>query len=187
MSRLSQITIEDLTAEQRTVYDAIQNGPRGAMGLMGPFGVWVRAPNVGDAIQQLGSAARFATSLDEATKEIAICTVGAHFKAKFELAAHKNLAKRAGIAAEVTEAIHQGDSPNFASEEHRVSHQLASQLLSEHRVDDATYRQGVELWGESGLIELVTVIGYYCIVSLTLNTFQIPVSDAMVDPFPELP
>ena len=96
MSRLSLLEVDDLSAEQRVIYDAIQSGPRGAMGLAGPFGVWVRAPAVGNAIQQLGAAARFATSLDEATKEIAICTVGAHFKAKFELAAHKNLAQRAG-------------------------------------------------------------------------------------------
>lgn len=187
MSRLSPLSVDSLNPEQRAVYDAIQSGPRGAMGLHGPFGVWVRAPKVGNAIQELGAAARFATSLDEATKEIAICTVGAHFKAKFELAAHKNLAMRAGISAEVTEAIHHGDTPDFASEGHRVSYQLARQLLSQHRVDDATYRQGVELWGESGMIELVTVIGYYCIVSLTLNTFQIPVSETMEDPFPELP
>jgi|TARA_Y100000031_G_scaffold97390_1_gene106772 4-carboxymuconolactone decarboxylase len=157
------------------------------MGLAGPFGVWVRAPAVGNAIQQLGAAARFATSLDEATKEIAICTVGAHYKAKFELAAHKNLAMRAGISAEVTEAIHHGAAPDFATDEHRLSYQLASQLLNQHRVDDATYRQGVELWGESGMIELVSVIGHYCIVSLTLNTFEIPVAETMQDPFPELP
>ena len=187
MSRLSPLEVDDLTPGQRDVYDAIQSGPRGAMGLAGPFGVWVRAPAVGNAIQQLGAAARFATSLDEATKEIAICTVGAHFKAKFELAAHKNLAVRAGISAEVTDAIHHGEAPDFASDEHRLSYQLASQLLNQHRVDAATYRQGVELWGESGMIELVTVIGYYCIVSLTLNTFEIPVSEAMQDPFPELP
>ena len=187
MSRLSLLEVDDLSAEQRVIYDAIQSGPRGAMGLAGPFGVWVRAPAVGNAIQQLGAAARFATSLDEATKEIAICTVGAHFKAKFELAAHKNLAQRAGISAEVTEAIQKGEPPDFATDEHQLSHRMASQLLNQHRLDDDTYRQGVELWGESGMIELVTVIGYYCIVSLTLNTFEIPVSDTMQDPFPELP
>ncbi len=57
----------------------------------------------------------------------------------------------------------------------------------QRQVDDTTYSQGVELWGESGMIELVTVIGYYCIVSLTLNTFKIPVSESMQDPFAELP
>lgn len=47
--------------------------------------------------------------------------------------------------------------------------------------------RGVALWGENGMIELVTVIGCYCIVSLTLNSFEIPLSEAMQDPFPELP
>jgi hypothetical protein len=35
------------------------------------------------------------------------------------------------------------------------------------------------------MIELVATIGYYCLISLTLNAFEIPLEPGMKDPFPE--
>ena len=50
MSRLEVLALDQLTEDQLTVLDAINSGPRGGgtpIGLVGPFGVWVRAPRVG--------------------------------------------------------------------------------------------------------------------------------------------
>jgi 4-carboxymuconolactone decarboxylase len=66
-----------------------------------------------------------------------------------------------------------------------VSYRVASQLLGKHRIDDATYAEATDAFGETGLIELVSVIGYYCQISLTLNAFEIPLTASMSDPFPE--
>ena len=34
------------------------------------------------------------------------------------------------------------------------------------------------------MIELVSLVGYYCLVSLTLNIFEVPLDNGMEDPFP---
>ena len=39
-------------------------------------------------------------------------------------------------------------------------------------------------FGEAPLIELVTIIGYYCLISLTLNAFDVALTSRMTDPFP---
>ncbi|MGA0841129.1 MAG: hypothetical protein ACO3P1_14675 [Pseudomonadales bacterium] len=39
--------------------------------------------------------------------------------------------------------------------------------------------------GEQERVELVTVIGYYCQISLTLNAFCVPLPEGADDPFPE--
>ena len=190
MGRLTPLDLDNLTPEQQSVYDAMQSGPRGArhgkLGLVGPFGVWVRAPGIGDAVQALGAAARFETSIDEATKEVAICTVGAHYKARFEFATHQALAIQAGISEAATVAIQQGQIPVFDSENHKVCHLVAQQLLDRHCIDNETYQRATAIWGEEGMIELVSIIGYYCIVSLTLNAFEVPIVPGMQDPFPDL-
>ncbi len=187
MPRLSTLTLDQLTTEQRAVHDAIQGGPRGKMGLAGPFGVWVRAPNIGNAVQACGAAVRFGTDLPEPLKEIAICCVGAHFHAKFEFAAHANLARQAGVAQDIIDAIGQEVVPAFTDDSDALVYQLAQALLQRHRLTDDEYAAGVAALGETGMIELVTVIGYYCMVSFTLNTFEIPLSDTMTDPFPTYP
>lgn len=186
MSRLSPLTEADLDAEQRKVLDAIQGGPRGNMGLAGPFGVYVRAPGVGNAAQALGAAVRFNTELPENVKEVAICTVGAFFHSKFEFAAHAALASKAGVAQNIIDALQKGETPDFEDEQERIAYGIASQLLAIHRVDDATYAQGKAILGETQLVELVATVGYYCLVSFTLNVFQVPLREGMTDPFPDV-
>lgn len=188
MSRLSPLNLKALTPDQQRVYDTLRFGPRGddkhKLELAGPFGVWVRAPEIGEAVQALGKIARFGTSIKNDIRELAICTTGAHFRAKFEFAVHQELARKEGIPVEVTEALRTGRVPVLNSNEHRLCYRLTAGLLTEHLIGDQTYREAVDCWGETGVIELVNIIGYYSIVALTLNAFEIPLSPGMTDPFP---
>ena len=133
----------------------------------------------------VGAAVRFETALAEDVKEVAICAVGAHHHAKFEFAAHQRLAKQAGVPAAVVEAIRGEGDPEFEVAGQATSYRVARALLNRHRLDDATYAEAIDAFGESGLIELVSVIGYYCMVSLTLNAFEVPLVANMTDPFPD--
>ncbi len=186
MSRLSKLDPEGLSPEQIAVIDAIEAGPRGRrVGLIGPYGVWVRAPKVGLPAQALGAAVRFATELAENLKEVAICTVGAFYQARFEFAAHKNLALAAGVDNRSLECLRMGEEPDFEGDEALV-HQLTRELLKNHHISNVTYTNAAETLGETQLIELVTIIGYYCMISHTLNAFEVPLLDNMEDPFPPL-
>ncbi|HIL95139.1 MAG TPA: carboxymuconolactone decarboxylase family protein, partial [Pseudomonadales bacterium] len=115
--RLSPIDRNNLNEAQQTVLEAIERGPRGnarpGIGMIGPFGAWVRAPSVGGAAQALGAAIRFGSSVPENIKEVAICTVGAHFKSKFEFSAHKRLGMQAGLNETQLNQLRDGESPTF--------------------------------------------------------------------------
>ena len=134
--------------------------------------------------QQLGAAARFDTSLSDQVREVAICVVGAFYRAKFEFAMHGPMAVAAGVDAAAVETIRRRGTPSLPADQ-AAGHDLAVQLVRDHRIDDATYRTAVDLLGENGVIELVTIIGYYCLVSLVLNAFEVPLQAGMPDPFPD--
>lgn len=187
MSRLSPLSLDRLTEAQQAFWDTINSGPRaqsGKVGLVGPFGVWARSPKIGTAVQALGAAARYGTALSDSVREVAICTVGAHYRAKFEFAAHAAFAQAAGVEHAALEAIRLGTEPGFARAEDALSYHVATELLQQHRLSEETFHSAGVVLGESLLIELVSVIGYYCLVSLTLNAFEVPVADGMRDPFP---
>ena len=184
MSRLTPLSEDGLDPDQRAVLDAIAAGPRGSRGMVGPFGIYVRVPGVGHEVQALGAAVRYGTSLPENVKEVAICTVGAFFHSRFEFAAHGKLAREAGVPEAVVEALRTGAEPLFQSDDERTAHLITHDLLRHHRVDDARYAEGVAAFGETGMIELVATVGYYCLVSLTLNAFRVPLAEGMTDPFP---
>ena len=44
-------------------------------------------------------------------------------------------------------------------------------------MSELTYRAAVEQFGAHGAAELSYLVGLYCLVSVTLNTFDVPVPD----------
>ena len=185
--RLSKLEVGDLSSEQRELLDEIWSGPRaknGNLGLVGPFDAQVRVPNLGRAVQAVGKALRQYTTIPEGAKEVAICTVGAFYRAKFEFAAHRPAAEEAGVDSDALERLRRGEDPQLQGAE-QVAYEVASALVTTHRIPRSTYENAVATFGENGVIELVTVVGFYAQVSLSLNAFEVPLMDGMTDPFPE--
>jgi 4-carboxymuconolactone decarboxylase len=58
-------------------------------------------------------------------------------------------------------------------EDERTVYEVARQLVDDGHVDRATYDAAVALLGERGIVELVTLCGYYTLVSFTLNAFDV--------------
>ena len=176
MSRLPLQTRDALAADGREVWDSI-TASRGAIvadegHLIGPFNAWVTAPTIGGRLAELGAALRFESSIERRLLEVAIITVGAHWKAEFEWWAHSRMARQHGVSEEAIDAIARHAPPPLAADE-RVVHAVARQLVDDGHVDQATYDSARELLGDRGIVELVTLCGYYTLVSFTLNAFDV--------------
>jgi 4-carboxymuconolactone decarboxylase len=180
MSRLPDLRRDQLTADGQAVWDTIV-GTRGSRlltengGLAGPFNAFVHAPKVGREIAELGATLRFGTSLERRLTEIAIITVGAHWRAEFEWWAHARMAREHGVADAVVDAIGRSEDPPFRADDERIVHTVASQLVSTGRVHDDTYTAAHGLLGDSGMVELVALCGYYTLISFVLNGFDVPI------------
>jgi len=175
MSRLPELPREAMTDEQRRIYDEIASGPRRRV--EGPLKVWLQSPDLADRAQKLGAYMRFGSRLEPRLSELAICVTGAHFKAEFEWWAHARFAHDAGIPEAVTEAIRTGKRPALEAEDQQVVYAAAVELNRDHGLSDATYSRAVEVLGVPALVDLIALVGYYSLVSLTLNSFQIPTPD----------
>jgi 4-carboxymuconolactone decarboxylase len=60
----------------------------------------------------------------------------------------------------------------LSDERQRLLHRLATELLNTNRIGDALYKQGIQAYGERGMVELVGIVGYYTLVAMTLNAFE---------------
>lgn len=184
MSRLAAVRPEDATSAQREVIDAIAGGDRGRGrslqsmldergGLAGPFNAWVHRPDLGGVIQRLGERLRFHGTLPGAAREIAILTVGAKWMAEYEWWAHVRVGRREGVSDEAIEAIHHGERPPLSDPLEGAVYDFTVALLESGHVDAAVYEAARERIGDVGLVELVTLTGYYTLVSFTLNAFDV--------------
>lgn len=175
MIRLPDLPYEKMTPEQQRVHDAIASGPRGSV--RGPFLAWLRNPEFADSAQKLGEYCRFRTTLPRDLAELAICVTAAHYRAEFEWWAHSRMAHEAGVPADATDAIRRGREPHLPTAAGRAVYRAASALNKRHRLTDAEFAEAREVLGEEGLLDVVALCGYYALVSLTLNTFEVPVPD----------
>ena len=175
MSRLSDLPREAMTDEQRRIHDDIVNGPRGQ--IQGPLKIWLNSPGLADVAQKLGAYIRFGSQLPPRLSELAIIVTGAHYKAEYEWYAHVRFAHEAGIPEAVTEAIRVGEVPDLPDADQRMVHKVAVELTTSHGLSDATHAGAVEVLGLPALVDLIAIVGYYGMVSLTLNSFEIPTPD----------
>src|SRR4051794_34750466 len=181
MSRLPQLEPEKFSPEQEKVHEAILKGPRGKV--VGPLKVWLNNPGLADHAQALGAYARFNSSLPPRLSELAICVTGAFWKANYEWFAHAPLAIKAGIDAAAIEAIRTGGTPTFSKSDEQAIYDFASELVRTRRVSNATFERAKQELGETSVIDLVGIIGYYSLVSVTLNAFELPLPDGEKLPF----
>jgi 4-carboxymuconolactone decarboxylase len=182
MPRLGEIERARLTEEQRRVAEQIQSGPRG--GLSGPFWPWLRSPELADRAQKLGELVRFHSTLAPRLFELAVLVTAQHWKAQFEWYAHAPLARKAGLGEDTIAAIQAGARPSFAAADEAAVYDFATELYARRRVGDAAYAAALAHLGERGVVELVGILGYYALVSMTLNVFGIDVPQA-APPFRE--
>lgn len=172
---------EDLTPAQRKVHDEIVAGPRGRV--EGPLRVWLMSPELATRAQALGAFCRYHTRLPPRLSELAILVTGAFWKAAFEWHVHAPIAEKAGLPAEAIEAIRSGREPKFAREDEAAIYGFARELWTERRVSDATYRRTADLLGNEGTVELVGILGYYGLISMTINAFEVPPPEGAARPF----
>lgn len=181
MARLAALTTDRMTDEQRRVADAIRGGPRG--GMRGPFEAWLRSPELADLAQRLGAYCRFGTGLPADVMELAILLTGKHWRAQFEFWAHARLGKQAGLPDAVIEAIRVGEKPALERENLRVVYDVVTEHFATSRLSEATYARAVEVLGEKGLVDVIGIVGYYGLVSMTLNVFDVDVPEGEARPF----
>ncbi|MDT5064650.1 MAG: 4-carboxymuconolactone decarboxylase [Mycobacterium sp.] len=142
---------------------------------IGPFNPALLNPAMTAASAELLLGEREHTSLSARTREVVILAVGAVWQSDYELYAHTAAARKAGIPEEAIRVLVAGGIPQDLGKDEIVAAELTRQLATAHRVDEALYRQAENIFGTTGLTDIVILIGIYHTVCATLNLFEIPV------------
>lgn len=186
--RLPLLAPNELSSEQRSLYDYMREGidknfqgfksiaDNGA--LMGPWNPWLHEPKFGKPIWDLTLALSVSPSLPRPVREVAILVTGAKFHSAYELYAHVIAAERRGLADDKLATIVAGQRPGDLTREEAIAYDLASALVHHGTLPELTYRQAVQTFGQHSTAELIYLVGLYCLVSVTLNGFNVPVPES---------
>jgi 4-carboxymuconolactone decarboxylase len=171
MARLNMPEEGSLTQEQKRVCEETAAGKRGKVPT--PMVAWLRNPELARRGQRLGELLRFDTALGPRLTELAILICARHWTSHHEWKAHKQLALSAGLEPAVIAAIAAREPPPLSDREGAIILRVSQAMLNQGRLEASLYSEALHLLGEKALVELVATLGYYCMVSLTLNAFEL--------------
>ena len=175
-----------LDEKQRKAAEEMTRGPRG--GVKGPFIPMLRSPELVDRLGKVGEYLRFGSSLAPKISEFVMLIVSRDWSNQFEWAVHAPLAVKNGIAQEAVDALAEGRRPRQMAKDEELAYDICNELSRTKSLCDTTYGSAVNQFGEVGLIDIITVYGYFVTVCALMNVAHTPPpADAGVAPILPFP
>ena len=169
--RVRDLTPDEMSPAQKLVAEAAASGKRGRM--PAPLRAWIHSPEMGNRAQSLGEFLRYDTSLGPYLSELAILVTARVWTSHYEWFAHKREGLKAGIEPHVIDAIAARQVPDLTDPKARLVYDYATTLHRDHGVPAEMHEAAQAALGEQGVVELVGLLGYYTLVAMTLNAFDI--------------
>ena len=184
-NRYTPLDFEQLTPEQQQLHHQIATSRKldPTQSLGGPFDPWIESPILGAILSNLGYFHRFQSSLNRRQIELAILVTAAHWQAQFEWWAHEPMARDAGLADSIITAIKHEQPLALSDPLDQMAWEVANALQHNQRLSAELYQQAAAGFGRTGLIELISLCGYYTTVAMILNALEIPLPMGAAQPF----
>ncbi len=182
--RTPRLKPEEMSPRQRELHEFFTSGPRADPAspfrlfddegyLTGPPAAWVLSPEIGHALSAFGYEMRWGIHTSGKTREAVILAVAHAEASPFELFAHEPAGREVGFTEEDLAALRAGRAPEGSTEETRIAHALALELIAHRALSDESFENAVAVLGRDVVFEIVTLVGYYQLVALTLSTFHL--------------
>jgi 4-carboxymuconolactone decarboxylase len=171
VARLEPLPVDQLTPEQKRIHDLVI-GSRKKLG--GPFAVLLRNPPLADAVRQVLHSMREHGTLDKRLYELLVLTVVRHWSASYAWAVHEAPARAAGLDGAVIDAILARRRPTFTKPDEQAIYEAATSLLEDKKLSDAAYANLIKQFRLDKTIDIIALVGLYCMISTVINGFEVP-------------
>ena len=173
--RIPLLAAEEMSPEQRRLHDQVVSGPRGRM--IGPLRAAIHSPELAALWSQFGEFLRYRTCLPARLNELAIIVTARRWTSQVEWWVHARACAAAGMPDIVIAAIAERRRPVFPEASDLEVYEFARALQETGQVAQAAYDAVQGRWGTRGVVELTAVVGYYTMVSMTLNAHCLPLPE----------
>ena len=169
--RYAEIPYERMTQEQQDAYRSLLE-TRGR--LPGPTKIWVENAKLSKAAGPLGAYFRTGYSLSEREREIAVVIINSKWHSIYPTNAHERAGKTAGLPPDKVEALLSGLPTSFSDTREQVVYEMATCLANSRWVSKGLYDRAVAALGHVGITDVICLMGYYTMVSMTLAFYDVP-------------
>ena len=187
ITRFAPLKADELSPAQKAWADMIAPPPRNAKVGNPPYRAYVRDPELAPKLSALSDYLRWNTSLPPRLSEFAILITARHWTVQYEWFAHYPLALKGGLDPKVLSDLAAGKRPENMRDDEAALYDLAAALYRDKKVGDPVYKAALDRFGERGVMDIIGILGYYDLVSMTLITIEaVPPANDSVPPLPVL-
>jgi 4-carboxymuconolactone decarboxylase len=169
MPRIAIIDRANMNAEQGRVYDAAKAGS-GIVG--GPYYAYIRLPQLFEAAQTMRESLSHGP-LSPREQQIINLAVARHWGARYPWFAQARRSLAVGISQAAIDTINARKAPALPDARERTCYTVASELLANKNLSDATYAAAEKALGVESLVAAVATTGSFSMTCMTANTFGI--------------
>jgi len=178
-ARLPYLKSSEVDAKGKKVVDTFGKGGT----VSGPLAFASYNGAVGQALLDLHDAAITGGTLDPYTRELAILVACRETNYNLEWNGHEASGLKAGIDAKLIDVVRKRGPLTGLNEKDATVIRLGRQMLTDKKVDSATFAKAVELWGKRGTMDMVAAMNTYAVSGF----FAIAVDEHSAEGKPELP
>jgi 4-carboxymuconolactone decarboxylase len=175
MSRLPAVSRDSLAPEGQEVWDRVATS-RG--GVSGPHSVLIRVPALSEHIRALGDYYRAGGELPMSDAELAILATVREAGAHYAWNRHELRGRELGTRPEAIEIVRAHGALDGLTDRERLLMEIARTVQRTRGLPQDLFRRGLAELGEQQLVELVALVGYYNLIGVVLNSFEVPPPDA---------
>ena len=170
MARVPFATRESMTPEGQKVWDEIETS-RG--GVARNYAALLNNPKAASNFAVLGGYARYETPLPPRIKALAVLTAAREANGHYVWTVNQPAAKDAGLSQDIIDAIHERRAPVGLDAKDACVVQFVLELLRQHKVSDATFEAVRAQIGDSGVVDMLIVSGYYHSLAHCLQALEV--------------
>ncbi len=175
MSRLLDVSPDQLTAEQTKIFEQLVAG-RGR--ILGPYRVWIHSPTVAGGMEQIGTFLNKRSSLSDARGRDGDHHDRTHWQGDYVQTAHVRMGKEVGLSQAVIDALLAGAEPPLTDPHEKAVHRFAAAMIASRKVPDAEFAEIEKTLGRPGIAEVLVLIGYYTSVAMAMKVHEVPIPPA---------
>jgi 4-carboxymuconolactone decarboxylase len=176
LNRLPLITRDQLDAEGQKLYDSY-NGPnsKSLAGLQGPAGIRLYSPHLAVLNEPLNTYLRYNLEMPRRLAELAVLVTAREFDSQFEWAAHEPAAIKEGLEPQIVDAVkNRKDLKGIGEKDEKaaVIISIGRELFGKRNLSSATFARGVKVFGNKGMVDLISLMTNYASTSFFLRAFD---------------
>lgn len=180
MSRIPPVSRDSVPEELREVFDEINAGP-GGVGT-GPMSVLKHSPEMARRAIPLFEYVRNESTVPHRMRELAMLATARAKDCVYIWDRHVPIARESGLSNELIDALRDGQPlPPLSPAEAAVIN-LAAEFFTGSRVSQETFQAAHEQFGNQGLVELVTLMGFYAMLAFNANTVDLQLAHESAEP-----